>query len=641
MSQMRTWRCMVCGYEHEGDAPPQNCPVCGAPWTAFAPQSPKSAPMLPEVVRVRPPDHRYVIIGNSSAGRSAAAAIKRISPAARVSILSEEDIDFYYRPILPDLIGGLSAGRFFNIAKGLHADEDLEILRPETVRAIDSGARKVICASGLEVEYDSLLIASGSAPIMIPWPGSDVAGIAYFRTFADAQAISNLADGARQAVVVGGGLLGLEFVRAFLARNLPVTMLVRGNRVGEPGLDREAGSIIEARLSQSGVKVALQEEVVAFESSAGRVNGIRTNQGRVIPCDLVGIAVGVKPHIDFLEGSGVAVDRGVLVNDGFETNVSGIFAAGDAAQVFDLAHQATRVVTSWRNAAEQGEMAGFNMAGADLHSPGVVGSNFQMFEGVSFVSIGLANPVDDGLRVEKDYDPAAGKYRKLVYRGDRLIGATLVGETGPANDLEKQILGMRQPDPQQPDSVQSDWKPPNKESLDRSKGGRIVMHKMTADNIAEAFAGESQAHIKYAAFSEQARKENHPHVARLFAAASYAEQVHANAHLKVMQGIGSVSENLKEAESGEGFEVEEMYPAYIAVADSQGEAKAGKSFHRAIEAEKVHRAMYRRSLEAIEAGRDPVIEDIFVCPHCGFTMEGVAPEECPLCGAPRDSFVKF
>jgi rubrerythrin len=167
------------------------------------------------------------------------------------------------------------------------------------------------------------------------------------------------------------------------------------------------------------------------------------------------------------------------------------------------------------------------------------------------------------------------------------------------------------------------------------------MKKMTEENAKAALAGESQAHIKYLNFAQKARQENKPNVGRLFAAASYAEQVHASAHLRVLQGVGGTSDNLAAAMAGEAFEVAEMYPSYLAVAKEQGEAQAERSFFRAMDAEKVHYALYERAKAAVDAGRDAEIGDVWVCDACGWTTEGAPPDECPLCKAKKERFTKF
>lgn len=167
------------------------------------------------------------------------------------------------------------------------------------------------------------------------------------------------------------------------------------------------------------------------------------------------------------------------------------------------------------------------------------------------------------------------------------------------------------------------------------------MKKMTEENVKAALAGESQAHVKYAAFAERAEAEKLPNVARAFRANSYAEQIHATNYLKTLGAIGSTKDNLAAAVGGESFEIEEMYPAYVLVAQSQGEKTAEMFLNAALAAEKVHAGIYRAAQAAVAAGRDIDGTAIQVCSVCGFTVEGEAPDKCPVCGAPKDKFVKF
>jgi len=167
------------------------------------------------------------------------------------------------------------------------------------------------------------------------------------------------------------------------------------------------------------------------------------------------------------------------------------------------------------------------------------------------------------------------------------------------------------------------------------------MHAMTEENLKTAFAGESQAHIKYMNFADKAAKDGKANVSRLFQAASFSEQVHAGAHLKALGEVKSSEENLAAAIDGEGFEVEEMYAAYMIIAEDQGEKAAYKSMMRAREAEKVHRDLYIRAKAAVAGGGDAALDAICVCPHCGFTMEGEHLNECPMCGWPGAEFRQF
>ncbi|MEW6233422.1 MAG: rubrerythrin family protein [Chloroflexota bacterium] len=167
------------------------------------------------------------------------------------------------------------------------------------------------------------------------------------------------------------------------------------------------------------------------------------------------------------------------------------------------------------------------------------------------------------------------------------------------------------------------------------------MHKMTEDDLKAAFAGESQAHMRYLVFADRAEKEGRANVARLFRAIAYAEQVHATNHFRNLGGIGPSADNLGAAIAGETYEVEEMYPAFRAVAQLQNEAGAQKSFNWAEEAEKVHAKMYAEAKGAVESGKDVKLGNVYICEVCGWTVEGEAPDKCPLCNAARDKFRKF
>ncbi len=167
------------------------------------------------------------------------------------------------------------------------------------------------------------------------------------------------------------------------------------------------------------------------------------------------------------------------------------------------------------------------------------------------------------------------------------------------------------------------------------------MKAMTQTNLQEAFAGESQAHMRYMIFADVAEREGLPNIARLFRAASFSEQMHATAHLRALSGVGTTAQNLKAAFGGESFEVNEMYAAYIEVAKLQEEKAALNSMTRAMEAEKVHAKLYAEAEQALETKQDLPAKDIFVCEVCGFTMEGEAPERCPICGAVHATLRKF
>lgn len=167
------------------------------------------------------------------------------------------------------------------------------------------------------------------------------------------------------------------------------------------------------------------------------------------------------------------------------------------------------------------------------------------------------------------------------------------------------------------------------------------MRKMTEDNLRAAFAGESQAHMKYLIFADEAEKEGRVNTARLFRAVAHAERIHATNHLKALGDLGVSLENLGSAIGGENFEVEEMYPAYDVVARLQEEKGAIRSIKLAFEAEKVHAGLFERAKQAEESGTDVSLDTIHVCEECGWTVDGEAPDNCPLCGAKKERFKAY
>ncbi len=167
------------------------------------------------------------------------------------------------------------------------------------------------------------------------------------------------------------------------------------------------------------------------------------------------------------------------------------------------------------------------------------------------------------------------------------------------------------------------------------------MSEKSSEDLKTAFAGESQANRKYTAFAKQADEDGFSQVARLFRAVAHAETVHALNHLRVMGGVQSTTDNVKAAIAGENYEVSTMYPEFMQDAESEGAKRALASFRWAFEVEKVHEALYTKALECLQAGTDAPPTEYTVCPFCGYTHEGPAPEKCPVCGTPGSRFERI
>jgi len=160
----------------------------------------------------------------------------------------------------------------------------------------------------------------------------------------------------------------------------------------------------------------------------------------------------------------------------------------------------------------------------------------------------------------------------------------------------------------------------------------------TADNLKEAFAGESQANRKYLAFAKKAEADGYPQIAKLFRAAAEAETVHAHAHFRVMKGVGSTVENLEAAIAGEEYEYQKMYPDFLKAAEAEKNQPAIVTFKNALAVEETHYKLYSDALAGLKAGKDLPTASIYVCPVCGHTVAGGAPDRCPVCGAPKEKF---
>ncbi|MCF7874135.1 MAG: rubrerythrin family protein [Candidatus Omnitrophica bacterium] len=167
------------------------------------------------------------------------------------------------------------------------------------------------------------------------------------------------------------------------------------------------------------------------------------------------------------------------------------------------------------------------------------------------------------------------------------------------------------------------------------------MHKMTEENLEKAFAGESQAHMKYLIFSEKAAAQGFSNIARLFRGIAFAEKVHATNHLKALAKVSDTKDNLDVAIEGETFEVDQMYPAYYNQAKQQNEPEAVRTTHYALEAEKIHAQMYKEAKEEVSQAKDITLSNLYICDVCGYTVEGETPAVCPICKAKKERFQKF
>jgi pSer/pThr/pTyr-binding forkhead associated (FHA) protein/NADPH-dependent 2,4-dienoyl-CoA reductase/sulfur reductase-like enzyme len=363
---------------------------------------------------------------------TAAHFIRQADPSARIEIYSEDPNAAYYRAALTNyLIGELREAQLFAIAPDFFRVHNVQRIHGR-VLAVDGRNSRLTLADGSQIAYDQLLIAAGARPNPPGFPGIELAGVMTMRTLQDARTVMDLASSKRlrQAVVVGGGLLGIEWVQGLLRHRVKVIYLLRGEKFFEKVLDQTASDLVISRLRAAGVDVRINEEIgEALAGKGGRVRAVRLkNSGEEIECQLVGAAIGIRPNVEFLDGSGidVAVDQkrgimqGIKVDEYLRTNISNVYAAGD------IIHNTLGL---WEVARLQGRAAGRNMAGGSetVHQRNHYHAT-RLYD-LDFASVGdvVEKPGD---QVLIDLPRGSGRvvYRKLIVRENRLIGATLLGE---------------------------------------------------------------------------------------------------------------------------------------------------------------------------------------------------------------------
>lgn len=306
---------------------------------------------------------RYVIIGTGIAGMSAAATLRLRQPSAEICLVSDDPDFFYSRPGLAYyLTGEIPEKRLYIYDHKDWAALNARLIKGRLVR-IDPAGHSLLFQAGDRLDYDRLLLAAGSASVPLGIPGANLKGVVNLDNLADARQILNLARHAKNALVIGGGVTSMELVEGLRARRVHVHYFLRGDRFWSNVLDEAESRIIENHLAAQGVSLHFQTEAVEILGRNGKVTGVRTRDGRLLPCDMVASAIGVKPRLELAQAAGLSTDRAILVNEFFQTSDPDIFAAGDVAQVYDPASGRFAADNLWNPGREQGQAAGWNMSG--------------------------------------------------------------------------------------------------------------------------------------------------------------------------------------------------------------------------------------------------------------------------------------
>ena len=306
----------------------------------------------------------HVIIGSGIAGLSAAEAIRTLDPTSLITLVSEEKHPFYSRPGLAYFLAGTIPEKQLVIRSAAElADLALQRVAARVERILPA-QHQVRLSDGRILSFDRLLIATGSSSIPPEFPGGDLDGVLRLDRLEDARALVTRSKRARAAVVVGGGSTALELVEGLHARGVQAHYFLRGDRYWARVLDPVESAMVEAGLAHKGIKVHRHTEIVRALGHHGKLVAVETNTGVRLDCDLIAVATGIRPRLTLAQEAGLDVDRGIRVGELLETSAPDVFAAGDVAQAWDPAVGTAVLDTLWSAAAQQGRIAGLNLAGA-------------------------------------------------------------------------------------------------------------------------------------------------------------------------------------------------------------------------------------------------------------------------------------
>jgi NAD(P)H-nitrite reductase large subunit len=308
------------------------------------------------------------------------------------------------------------------------------------VAHLDVKKKIVRLEDATEIDFHTLLIASGADARQIKVPGSDLGNIFTMRTQKDVlDHLKAVSQGVKNALVLGGGLVGFKAAHALLKRGINVTMLITSPYPLAMQVDETAGKMILKELETHGLTVKVGVSVTAFDGGE-TVKNARLDSGETLECDLVIVGKGVDPSLGFIPENDIDMGYGIQVDSYLCSSVPDIYAAGDAAETFDIARQTRWINAIWPEAAIQGRIAGFNMAGRKVSYPGSLGRNVMRIYGLDVMTMGLANPENTkDLEIIQAGDEKAGAYRRLVFSGDILVGAVLINQIEQGGILRAMI----------------------------------------------------------------------------------------------------------------------------------------------------------------------------------------------------------
>ena len=387
---------------------------------------------------------RYLIVGGGIAGTTAAETLRKAEPEATIAIISDEPHPLYSRVLLSKpafLTGKQPFDTVWMKTPEWYVEQHIEFLGGRSAIALDASAKVLTLDGGETLGYEKLLLATGVHPRLWTIPGAEKKGVHYLRSLDHAKGIiEDLKDGKKHAVMIGSACVTFEVAEILRSLDIEVTEVMRENYFWEPALSQPEAEIVERHLSDHGVKMLRNAEVAEVLGSGERVEGVLLKDGTKLACDMVFAFIGVVIPTEWLESSGIALEKGVVANEYLETSLPDVWAAGDIARFDDVILHDRVMMGNWMNAREQGHLAAENILGAH-----------KQFKLVSFhTSHGFGNMVgfagDNRAIPDRTYifrgDPTADSYGRITLRGNVIVGATMINRTPELGTIVKLIAGQ-------------------------------------------------------------------------------------------------------------------------------------------------------------------------------------------------------
>lgn len=371
----------------------------------------------------------YVIIGASAAGLAAAESIRKYDKESAVTVLTEEEYLPYSRPSISYYLKGKVKENDMPLRKSAYyKSQKIDIVTASKVTAVDT-ENKIVKAGRKNYFYDKLCFCTGSKPFVPPM--ENVSGKSNALTFLDiasAKQIKKLACNKTRAVVIGAGLIGMKAAEGLVKICKSVDVVELSPRVLPSILDEVSSKQVKKHLEENGIKFHLGNTVVKASSKGKEITAVTLKDGKKLACDLLVLAVGVRPCVDLAEKAGLEVDRGIITDyETMQTSDKDIYAAGDCCVSKDMLDGSKKIIALWPNAVQQGTAAGAQMAGRDLKTGGTYSVNAIDFFGLRICTCGLINaggePYSDQIKQD------GSSYKRLVFEGDRLVGYVLINSS--------------------------------------------------------------------------------------------------------------------------------------------------------------------------------------------------------------------